>query len=256
MRAFLAAEVPFSVAVLEFEGGLNRHDCAYVLQLCEQLDLDVKRYRLDLLRFVQGPLLRVCDRYKLRMPAVAPQIWLAEQIEGVPVFGGGDLYIGRSTYETELFVEFQTSSTAIARSLLAAQREGYPYFFVHTPELVLSYLLHPLLQVFVHTSFCMRITNFKRFRHPIYRHSWPELGVQRRNANGWELLRPYYDQLLRQLTQRYSPYNTPVRIGLLPLMRRLSAQPDTELAGIRAPRVDPLQLDHDLWPVPDGVEII
>jgi hypothetical protein len=250
-RAFRLAGVSFEVAVVEMRDGLNWHDVSYILALCEREGVKVVRHEFDLLAFIRAELPRYTDDYALTMPAMAMQLWLLDRIEGLPVFGGGDLHLRRRPYQEAISVEFAPHRTVLGRALVRQGREGYPFFFLYSPEMMAAYLEHPLTRVFMRTSFSMRIGEFRRFRHPTYAFSFPELGPQRMNANGWELVRPLYFQIKRRLDQRFGRLNPVRELGYFELLAMLARDPEQPRPDVLH-AIEPSQLDPAIWFHADG----
>ena len=254
-HALRLAGVAFEVATVEMTHDLNAHDTSYVAQLCAPHDVRLTRHAFDPLSFVHEKLDDYAAPLQLTMPAIAMQLWLVDQIlerpDTYPVLGGVPMRIVRRAYEEATTVEFALHSFAVARHLATRQRPGFPAFFSHSSEMMLAYLQHPMTRLFLRTSFCMRIGNFWRFRHPTYAHSFPELGPQRRNANGWELLRMVHQRERARLEHLYAERPAPYAISWQDLVRKLAHDPSA-LPDDPDTRIEQSQRDPLIWFWPDA----
>ncbi len=204
------ANVPFKVAICRFENTLNEHDIKWARRICDDYEIEYKIFDLNISNFITGPVFYYASKYKCISSHIPWHVWLGEQIEGFPIFAGGDLNIYRNKNEKNLFVKFQTQSSVFSRYLMETGREGSPNFFLQTPELIASYLVHPYVQTFVKTANAMRMLSIKWYKPAVYFSSWPELKYQRQDANGLELIEGLDLSIRKELKEKYEEYSTPV----------------------------------------------
>lgn len=87
--SFLEAGVPFEVAVMRFKDHLNEHDIGHCLDLLTSLGVEFNIHELDIMEFLNsGEYIRYAQNGQTNSPQFAAHVWLAEQIQGVPVFSG------------------------------------------------------------------------------------------------------------------------------------------------------------------------
>lgn len=87
--AFIESGVPFQVAVMRFNDRMNDHDIGHSLDLLAGLGIKARILELDIRNFYQsGRFMDYVLAGRTNSPQFAAHIWLAEQIDGVPVFAG------------------------------------------------------------------------------------------------------------------------------------------------------------------------
>jgi hypothetical protein len=89
LYAFLQAKVPFEVAVMRFNDRLNEHDIGHALSLLSTLGIKPNVIDLNIKKFFEsGEFTTFAESGCTGSPQFAAHIWLAHQIQGVPVFAG------------------------------------------------------------------------------------------------------------------------------------------------------------------------
>lgn len=87
--AFIESGVPFRVAVMQFKNRMNEHDIGHSLDLLASLGIKPLIYELDIESFYKsGRFMDYVQAGHTNSPQFAAHIWLAEQIDGIPVFAG------------------------------------------------------------------------------------------------------------------------------------------------------------------------
>jgi hypothetical protein len=146
-EAFIAAGVPFGVDILKFRNRLNWHDIRHAVRFCERNEIPYTLHPFDVVEFYEsGKSLECAKLYRCRSPHLAVHLELMKRIDGVPILpwqpplpkieSGQKLYL--SVPNDHFFVYL--------RFLEAEKREGVPYFFLYSPELIYSFLRLPILQ--------------------------------------------------------------------------------------------------------------
>lgn len=204
------SNVNFKVAICKFANAINDHDIKWARKICREYEIEFKEYELDIEKFLNEEVYIRAEKYKLATSHAPWHMWLAEQVDGYLIFAGGDLIIFRNEGEEQMYVKFSPQSTLIHRYLLESDREGQPYFFLHTPELIASFLLHPYIKTFVRCSKAMRMLSVKWFKPAMYFSSWPEMKYQRQKYHGLEPIEDGLDGPIREkLREKYKEYNKP-----------------------------------------------
>lgn len=223
-HALRIAEVPFKVAICKFKNEINEHDIKWARKICSDHDIEYYEWELDIMKFLEGEMFNIAAKYKLITSHAPWHIWLAEQVPGFPVFGGGDLIIRREESTINYTISWAPQSSLVHRFLMDNDREGQPYFFLHTPDLMASFILHPYVQSFLKTSKSMRMLGIKYFKPAMYVSSWPEMIYQRQKYTGLETIKDFDDSKRKILWDKYNEYAIPITFTLDELMKHIGIQ--------------------------------
>jgi len=215
------AEVPFKVAICKFKDGINEHDIKWARKICSDYNIEYREWELDIVKFLEGPVFDVAEKYKIITSHAPWHIWLAEQVPGYSIFAGGDLIIRREENTVNYTISWSPHSVLVYRYLLDSNREGQPIFFLHTPELMASFILHPYVQNFLKVSKSMSMLGIKYFKPAVYISSWPEMIYQRQKYTGLETIKEFDDSKRKILWEKYKDYATPVTYTLDELMKHI-----------------------------------
>ncbi|MBC7742256.1 MAG: hypothetical protein H7061_08665 [Bdellovibrionaceae bacterium] len=151
LEAFLAAHVEFEIFILKFKDDLNYFDIQTNLNKCRSLKLPYKIVELDIMHFFEsGMCLQVAEKYNCQSPQLAVHLWFLEQLDGVPVLSGNPIapiWLNDSWYFLGMPGELHC---AYFNFFQTNQRQGVPWFFIYTPELIASFFalncMQPYLQ--------------------------------------------------------------------------------------------------------------
>lgn len=145
--SFLAAKVPFRVAVLKFAGDHNDYDICEALSFCEAHNIAYQIWELNLDAFLGSKeFVEICSISECRSPQLAVHMWLFDQVPGVPVCSWNPPRI--------CFTKNRQLSISLPGDLYfcyhrysqARRRHLRPYFFIDTPELFYSFFLLRFVQ--------------------------------------------------------------------------------------------------------------
>jgi hypothetical protein len=153
IRAFHAQKIPIRVAILQFDDNLNIHDVSFAVVCCEQLGLPYKLIPLDIKKFLDDEVYNYAAPTNTRSPELCSTMWLADQVDGVPVIGSGECFLVKRvepSYVDGVSSYLRTPWDMYERELIAAwyrhfmipgkERMAVPGFFQYTPEIMLSFL--------------------------------------------------------------------------------------------------------------------
>lgn len=152
IRSFFEAQIPIRVATLKFKNNLNTHDLQYVEKLKKQLGLDVTYFELDILDFFNSKeMYDIVDAIECVSPILACHLWLADQLDGVPIIAQGEPYLkkdipsnyiaGESPYEKSPWRLVESERLcSLYKHFIFKNRPAVPGFFQYTPEQFYSYL--------------------------------------------------------------------------------------------------------------------
>lgn len=140
--AFLAAKVPFRVAVMVFKDGLNLFDIQHALDFAREHNLQIQKIEIDPVQFLkQGQHFVISEKYRTLSAERALYIHFLSQVEGEPVLGGEILRFESPQDRIELACP-KDRDFSYWRYLEASGRRGIPYFHYYTPELTFSFMAH------------------------------------------------------------------------------------------------------------------
>lgn len=152
IRAFIEAQIPIRIATLKFTNDLNAHDLKYVESLQRKLGLDVTYFEMDLLHFFNSnEMYKIVDAIECVSPILACHLWLADQLDGVPIIAQGEPYLkkdipadyvpGESPYERSPWRLVESERLcSLYKHFIFKNRPAVPGFFQYTPEQFYSYL--------------------------------------------------------------------------------------------------------------------
>ncbi len=147
-ESFRQAKVPFKVVIARFNENLNNHDYKWALKYCDQHSIQPVFYDLDVYQFFETEEHRELLRYTgCGYPMLSTQMKLMQfvtgELAGVPVLGSSECWIKK--LDRGWFMIEEEPIQSLHRFLKFNHLEGIPGFFQWSPELMLSYLLDPLL---------------------------------------------------------------------------------------------------------------
>jgi hypothetical protein len=193
-RVYLAAGVEFEVAFLRFKDDLNLFDISTNIEFCKSNNIKHHFIDLDIIQFLEsGTFLEWAEKYECQSPQLATHLWLLDQVDGTPCLSGNPIapiwnnqkwfFIGlpgelHATYFKYFFIN---------------SREGMPWFFLYSPELIKSFFHLPCMQPYIN----QQILNPAQYTYLEKCKSYTEGGfvvLPRQNKfTGFEMVRQYYD---------------------------------------------------------------
>lgn len=153
VRSFVAAGIPIRVSVLRFHDGLNQHDIRYALDYCGQAGIEPDIIDLDLLRFWETELFDYAELSHSVSPQFCTTMWLCDQVDGVPIIGGGECFLAVESFDEETesaaapaagarwFLWEREKVASWYRFFMRTGRPGLGGFFQYTPELLWAFLV-------------------------------------------------------------------------------------------------------------------
>lgn len=140
LESFLQQGIPFEAVFLRFKNELNLFDIKTNLDLCESLNIKYSVIDLDIIQFLEsGRYLEIAEKYECQSPQLATHLWMLDQIDGIPILGGNPIL---PTWQNQhlFFIGLpgELHSTYF-KYFMINQREGVPWFFIYSPELISSF---------------------------------------------------------------------------------------------------------------------
>lgn len=201
LRSFLEIKVPVNVHFAVYEDDKNAYDYHYVKQACNELDLKLKEHKLDVKKFWQSDeCLRYAKISKSVSPQILPQMWLMDQVDGLPIMGSAECYTARSDIAEQkritpenriydnrnwVFVEREKIASWY-RYPMHTNRPAIPGFFQYTPEIMISYLTDDISLNLHNNRLKGKLSNASS-KFKICKNYWPELS-KRDKHSGFEYL--------------------------------------------------------------------
>jgi hypothetical protein len=175
-RSFLENGHPFEVSIGRFGNGLNDHDVAYAVKFCKQYDIKYKFCDMDMLKFIET------DFYPYKDVPIPNPLWqfalhklFIDEGYGFQVFGEGHLYLSHDLLnkkklyyskpyhfpgiairprtwpeerrlDDDVYLMMFENSIETMSYMDKKGVDGCYLFYAYTPEIVLSYLMNPLIQ--------------------------------------------------------------------------------------------------------------
>jgi hypothetical protein len=145
--AFIKANVPFRVAIQQFNDGLNEHDIHQAIEFCERMLLPYEVFPLDVVSFyLEDHYLEYALNYRCSSPQLCTHLHLIEQLRGYVVLGGNIVktHVNRAgrvvlCFPSDLYFCYDRYFKNMSRS-------GTGLFLMSTPELIYAFFRLPRMQ--------------------------------------------------------------------------------------------------------------
>ena len=197
-ESFRLSNVPFTAVIFNFK--YNTHDIKYAIDYCKNYEVKYKIIDIDIIDFFENKLLKYSEYTQCRNPQIVFQAYMTEFIEGLPVFGLGELFLCLGQIPNSKFKGCEQAPVndgkvltfegeqyqAIERLLRYRNRPGVPKFFIYTSELKLSLLINPIILEWIKNAkankqqdtdyFDPRLNS--NFKSIFYLHYFPEVGTR------------------------------------------------------------------------------
>lgn len=138
--SFLAARVPFRVAIARFKDDLNLLDIQAAIEFCRRHDVEFEFLDYDIEDFfASGRHLEIGRKYRCRSPQIAVHIDILLRVDGLPVMAGNPIDIGTHNGPRPTLYLPVEPHASLLRALATEGKAGVPFFFCYTPELIYSF---------------------------------------------------------------------------------------------------------------------
>jgi hypothetical protein len=221
VRSFFDQQIPFKVSILKFRNDLNLHDISFAVVFCEQRKIPYDIFELDITNFWDDLVYDYADRTQCPTPQLPSTMWLADQIDGLPVMGSGEPYLakrvpddyipGESPYEPSLW-DFQEKERIQAwyRHFLIQERPAVPGFFQYTPELMYTFLNSPIVRELVNNERHGKLSTVS-IKGETYRLWFADM-IPRPKFSGFEKIMEWEEIIRESLTEEYGMYDRVVSV--------------------------------------------
>lgn len=230
VRCFHDQKIPFRVSILKFKNDLNLHDVAFAVVFCEQRGIPYDIIELNIRGFLETEVYDYAERTKCASPMLPAIMWLADQIDGLPILGSGEPYLskvvpddyiaGVSPYERSAWM-FQEKERIQSwyRHFMVQQRDAVPGFFQYTPELMYEFLDSPVVHELVEDKRHGKLSTVST-KGETYRLRFRDM-IPRPKFHGYEKITELESFARDALVEEYGQYDRVVSIDYFEFMRRL-----------------------------------
>jgi len=221
VRSFFDQQIPFKVSILKFKNDLNLHDISFAVVFCEQRGIPYSIIDLNIKGFLEAEVYDYAERTQCPTPQLPSAMWLADQIDGLPVMGSGEPYLakrlpddyisGESLYEPSPW-DFQEKERIQAwyRHFLIQERPAVPGFFQYTPELMYSFLNSPIVRELVNNERHGKLSTVST-KGETYRLWFADM-IPRSKYHGFEKVMEWEAFAREALTEKYGMYDRVVSV--------------------------------------------
>ncbi|MDB5822415.1 MAG: hypothetical protein JWR21_1119 [Herminiimonas sp.] len=193
--------VDFTPCIVMMKNGVNLHDVSGAFQFCYRFNLSPRIFILDLEEFYSGAAVQYARRYSFSNSRTMIQLWLQQQVglENTFIMGGGDPQFTRyRSAEKEVGpLSWEFKPTPILQYLVQNRLAGTTKFFMYSPELIASIVMHPFVRAFAESQDAIFAPAFLKPKHHwkiynytikpmIYKENWPEI-ICRPKFTGFEV---------------------------------------------------------------------
>ena len=238
IRGFRDLGIPIKISILKFKKNLNLHDVAFAVVFCEQRGLDYDIIELDIEHFMEHDVFEYSNRTCCPSPQLAPTMWLADQIDGLPILGSGEPYVakrvpegyvpGESPYEPSTWY-FQEKERIQAwyRHFIIQRRPAVPGFFQYTPELMYMFLTSPVVNDLVANKRVGKLSTVST-KGETYRLWFPDM-IGRPKFHGFEKIMDWDETVREVLTQTHGKYDRVAEFEYHDFVHRLERRAATHV---------------------------
>jgi hypothetical protein len=217
VKAFLDAGVEFRTISFRFKNNLSSHEELYIDDFVTKHSLKHNYYDIDLEWMCSDEAALFCEQSVCNKSQMLPHMKLMQHVwydlNGFPVLGNGDLYVGKEIstrwllhdrslpkYQW-LYIEYEYI-VAWFRFAIAHKILGSIAFFQSNPYIVLSMIREPVMQQCFANQLNYKLSS-RSSKSVVYRKHWPDLRV-RAKYHGGEQIAGMCTDLNRKLLLKYS----------------------------------------------------
>jgi len=162
LNVFRSLKMKIEPVIMKLDPGYNDKDFYTAVSYCTKNNISYKTVRLNFDQFVEsGKAMEFAKRNKVSKYQMTATMWLATQVDTTVITGNDPPLIRNNTTQQpygRLLEELQ-----YIHSQFNNWREytihGTPFFLSYTPEMMLAFLEHPVIQKFVYSPHDMRDTD-------------------------------------------------------------------------------------------------
>lgn len=192
VKAFMNAGLDFKTISFRYKDGLSSHEEYYINRFVNDNALDHSYYDIDPLWLLSSEAMDFCYQSTCIRSEMLPHMKLMmhvwNDLNGLPILGNGDLYVGKEINESWLckdrtlpkyewlYIEYEYI-VAWFRFAIANNIVGSLGFFQHNPYITLSMIKEPFMQKCFNNELEYKLSS-RSTKPIIYRKYWPDLKIK------------------------------------------------------------------------------
>ncbi len=194
-HAFLQAQIPFEVVFLRFKNDLNLFDIKTNIEFCATSSIKYSFVDLDIIDFYEsGKYFEVAKKYECQSPQIAAHLWFLDQIDGVPCLSGNPIApIWKNNKWFFLGLPGELHSTYF-KYFLINNREGVPWFFIFSPEMIKSFLKLNCMRPYLNKQITLAADYNYLEKCKSYDEGGFRVKPREDKFTGFELVKKFYDE--------------------------------------------------------------
>jgi hypothetical protein len=226
--SFINANVKFSPVILRLHNGrgqyYNNHDTDGAFRFCQKWNLTPIIEELDLDQYFSGPVWKLIKTVGITVIEIAIQLYLVQKYADTHAYvnGGGDPNISyRRNLDGTSDLVYGLGPTPIQQYMLHNNIQGCLKFFMYTPELIASFLDHPVMHQFnqardqIYNAYPGKDPFIFVAKPMFYVNEWPEL-IQQPKNDGFERV-PYLKEMRHLVNDIHDHINPRAKKVIWPL---------------------------------------
>lgn len=201
VRSFHAAQIPFTAYIGRYENDINIYDVSYAVIACESLGIDYKIIDFNVQKFFEDDAESYSLKSQIVIPPQLPQLALCDLVDGIPIMGGGELFLERADSDynkkgTWFSTEWEYN-WGWNKYFNYTGRPAIPDWCRWTPQLFYSWMNTQWFDNLINDRYKgkLGISSTKMIG---YREAWPEL-MARKKIHGLEKIESVMYNLTKHL---------------------------------------------------------
>ena len=233
LRSFADQNIPFFAVSLRFSDVDQSSETFYIDRLKEELKFQHRYVDLKLNDFVNSSeFFETVNLIKCVSPIVGCHLWLANQVDGLPVIAQGEVHLkkevpinyrpGISTYDFSMWYLIESERLcSIYMNFIIQNKSAVPGFFQYLPEQALAFLTdNPILSKLVNNEIPGKLGT-RTSKNAMSLQYYPTLDP-REKLHGWENCGAIHDLVRAQLAKRFPHNDAYFKISYNELLNSLS----------------------------------
>lgn len=182
LRSYIDLKIPINAYILKFNNDINLDDVTTATSICQSLNIKHRVLNFNLKSFFENDAESIYDQCFSHDPMKLILLKSTENIGGVSIFGTGEFYfiLDNGIWQLKLTEE----NFKISSALKKIDRPIVANWFYYSPELILSYMNHPLVNQLLKNEILGKESSLS-IRGPIHSEFWKYF-IDRKKIIGFE----------------------------------------------------------------------
>lgn len=206
VRSFHASGVPFDVYIGRYEDDINIYDVSHAVIACQSLGINYKIIDFNVKKFFENDAEDYSLKSQIVIPPQLPQLAMCDLVDGIPIMGGGELFIERTDSDytkkgTWLSTEWEYN-WGWNKYFNYINRPAIPDWCRWTPQLLYSWITTKWFDNLINDRYVgkLGVSSTKMIG---YREVWPEL-MPRKKVHGLEKIENIMYSLTKHLIKLHN----------------------------------------------------